>query len=208
MSQFTEYDRTSDNGKPPGSSESGPISGTHPGTDREFFIRQAFEKNPEAGYELLFRHYYAVLCSHAVRYVYTKEIAEDLVSEVFYTFWKKESYRVVATSYRAYLFEAVRHRCYNYLKWEFGKESSEELTNQTVVSASPQPDQMMEFDELCMRIEKTIETLPPQCKTVFLMHRFEGKSYPAIARNLQISVKAVEAHISKALAVFRKTLAG
>ena len=178
------------------------------GSDKEFFIRQAFEKDPIAGYELLFRRYYGVLCSHAMRYVYAREVAEDLVSDVFYTFWKKDSYRNVSISFRAYLFEAVRYSCFNYLKWEFGKENAGELQEEASVSQIPRPDQVMEFDELCMRIEKTIESLPPRCRDVFVMHRFDGKSYPEIATALDVSVKAVEAHISKALIVFRKALTG
>ncbi len=176
------------------------------GADREFFIRQAFEHDPVSGYELLFRRYYGVLCSHAVRYVYTKEVAEDLVSDVFHSFWEKASYRRVVVSFRAYLFEAVRHKCYNYLKWEFSKEDNEELPDYELKSPVLQPHEIMEFDELCTRIEKTMDSLPPQCKKVFLMHRFEGKSYPEIAVSLNVSLKAVEAHISKALAIFRKIL--
>ncbi len=174
------------------------------GADREFFIRQAFDRDPVSGYELLFRYYYGVLCSHAVRYVYTKEVAEDLVSDVFHSFWEKASYKRVTVSFRAYLFEAVRHKCYNYLKWEFSKEDNEELPDYDLKSPVLQPHDIMEFDELCMRIEKTMDSLPPQCKKVFLMHRFEGKSYPEIAVSLNVSLKAVEAHISKALAIFRK----
>lgn len=172
--------------------------------DREFFIRQAFERDPVNGYELLFRRYYGVLCSHAVRYVYTREVAEDLVSDIFYSFWEKASYKRVTVSFRAYLFEAVRHKCFNYLKWEFSRENNEELPGHDLESPALQPHDIMEFDELCMRIEKTMDSLPPQCKKVFLMHRFEGKSYPEIAGCLNVSQKAVEAHISKALAIFRK----
>lgn len=174
--------------------------------EKEFFIKQAFREDPVIGYELLFRQYYGVLCSHAVRFVYTKEVAEDLVSDIFYSFWEKESYRTVTVSFRAYLFEAVRHRCYNYLKWEFRRENNEELQNYDIASVSLQPHEIMEFDELCMRIEQTMASLPPQCRKVFLMHRFEERSYPEIARSLKVSIKAVEAHISKALAIFRKVL--
>ncbi len=177
-----------------------------PGTDKEFFIRQAFEKNAAAGYELLFRHYYGTLCSHAVRFVYTREAAEDLVADVFYSFWKKESFRHVSTSYRAYLFTAVRHKCFNYLRWEFIKENGEDLKESTALSSLPQPDHVMEYDELCNRLERTIESLPPQCRRVFLMNRFEGKNYTEIAENMGVSVKAIEAHISKALSIFRKVL--
>ncbi len=177
-----------------------------PGTDKEFFIRQAFEKNAAAGYELLFRLYYSTLCSHAVRFVYTKEAAEDLVADVFYTFWKKESFRHISSSYRAYLFTAVRHKCFNYLRWELARESGESLEESAALSSLPQPDHVMEYDELCSRLERTIESLPPQCRRVFLMNRFEGKNYTEIAENMGVSIKAIEAHISKALSIFRKAL--
>lgn len=186
-------------------SDSPPVRNYY-GTDKEFFIRQAFEDDAVKGYDLLFRHYYAALCSHAVRYVYTKEIAEDLVADVFYTFWKKENFKQIATSYRSYLFTAVRHKCFNYLRWEFSKDNGVELEEAHGDSSFPQPDHIMEYDELCVKLEKTIESLPPQCKKVFLMNRFEGRNYNEIAQNMGVSIKAVEAHISKALVIFRRAL--
>ena len=60
--------------------------------DEELFIRKAFEEDPKKGWELLFREYYTPLCSHAIRYVYSREAARDLVSEAFYVFWQKEIY--------------------------------------------------------------------------------------------------------------------
>ncbi|TDE14637.1 RNA polymerase sigma-70 factor [Dyadobacter psychrotolerans] len=174
--------------------------------DKEFFIRNVFLTDVKKGYDLLFRHYYAALCSHAVRYVYSKEIAEDIVADVFFAFWKKSAHENITTSFRAYLFISVRNKCLTYLRWEMNKETCEELDEYDLVSAHSQPDKLMEFDELYLKIEKIINALPPQNQRVFLMSRFEGKSYQEIADKLQISKKAVEAHISKALTEFRKAL--
>lgn len=179
-------------------------SGGHEPVDKEFFIRTVFQTDVKKGYDLLFRHYYKPLCSHAVRYVYSKEVAEDIVSEVFLSFWKKSVHEQINSSFRAYLFIAVRNKCLTYLKWELERDASEELEDVSLESAHIQPDRLMEFDELYMRIEKIIAGLPPQNQRVFLMSRFEGKSYPEIAEKLQISRKAVEAHISKALVEFRR----
>ena len=175
-------------------------------TDKEFFIRKAFEQDSVKGYELLFRQYYSPLCSHAVRFVYNREVAEDLVAEVFYTFWKKKLHEQITTSFRAYLFTSVRNKSLTYIKWEFDKEKSEELEENDKASSTLEPDEVMEFDELYLHIEKTINLLPPQCQKVFLMSRFEGKSYKEIAEKLNVSGKAVEAHISKALITLRKAL--
>ncbi|CAG5018846.1 hypothetical protein DYBT9275_06083 [Dyadobacter sp. CECT 9275] len=173
--------------------------------DKEFFIKKTFEQDPVKGYELLFRTYYTPLCSHAVRFVYNKVIAEDLVTEIFLNFWKKNLQEQITSSFRAYLFTSVRNKCFTYLKWEFNKIPKEEL--QDDLSTEPSlPDNIMEFDELYLQIEKTISGLPPQCQKVFLLSRFEGKSYLEIAEKLGISRKAVEAHISKALVVLRKSL--
>ena len=48
--------------------------------------------------------------------------------------------------------------------------------------------------------------LPPKTREIFLMSRMSDKSYKEIALDQQISVKTVEAHMSKALKIMRATL--
>jgi RNA polymerase sigma-70 factor (ECF subfamily) len=55
----------------------------------------------------------------------------------------------------------------------------------------------LQYDELYFEVEKTIESLSAPVRRVFLMSRFEGKKNTSIAEELQISVKTVEAHITK-----------
>ncbi len=187
----------------PGTPEPGEADNALP--DREFFIRKTFVLDAAKGYELLFRTYYQPLCSHAARFVYNKEIAEDLVTEIFLNFWKKELHTGISTTFRAYLFTAVRNRCFTYLRWEFNKIRQEELDDD-FHSDMLAPDGIMEIDELYMHVERVIHALPPQCQKVFVLSRFEGKSYQEIAAKLGVTVKAVEWHISKALNVLRRSL--
>lgn len=173
--------------------------------DLELFIRRAFEQNAEEGFTLLFRRYHAVLCHHALRFVWSKEVAQDLVSDVFLNFWKNQEFIQISTSYRAYLFRAVRNGCYNYVTRELSRRASTDgLENWE--AQTPRPDQILHFDELQHKIESIIAQLPPQCKRVFLLNRFEGKKYAEIADELKISPKTVEMHISKALQQFRNVL--
>ncbi|MBZ0245579.1 MAG: sigma-70 family RNA polymerase sigma factor, partial [Cyclobacteriaceae bacterium] len=65
----------------------------------------------------------------------------------------------------------------------------------------------MEVKELEREIELAINTLPEKCRMVFEMSRFEGLKYAEIAVKMNISVKTVEAQMSKALAVMKKQLA-
>jgi RNA polymerase sigma-70 factor (ECF subfamily) len=55
---------------------------------------------------------------------------------------------------------------------------------------------------------EAIERLPPKCQQVFLLSRVQGMTYPEIARHCGISVKMVEKHIGRALAVCLKKVGG
>lgn len=174
--------------------------------DTELFIRRAFDESPQKGCELLFRRYHQALCSHAVRFVYSKETAEDIVSEVFCKFWKTKAYETVNSSYRFYLFRSVRNEAYNYLRLEFQKLENIETAAIREGAFSQRPDQILQFEEVFHQVEDLVESLPPQCRKVFLLSRFEGKKYQDIATELGISIKTVEVHIVKALSIVRKGL--
>lgn len=170
-------------------------------------LKKAFEENPRHGIELLFNKYYVPLCSHAVRFVYSKQIAEDLVSEVFYQFYKTQSHQNIKTSYVSYLFTAVRNEAFTYIKKEFGKTDSIDLSNENLIkNSAPLPDAEVHYNQLFLKINEAIEQLPTQCQKVFLLNRFENKRYNEIAEELNISPKTVEVHISKALKYLRNML--
>ncbi|MGV3641970.1 MAG: RNA polymerase sigma-70 factor [Adhaeribacter sp.] len=176
-------------------------------TDPELFIRKAFETDPQAGCSLLFRHYYAPLCSHAARLLYSKARAEDLVSEIFYQFYQKQTYLTVSTSYRAYLYKAVRHRAYNQLQAEINR--SVDLTDYEHLpdAGELRPDALMQYEELSQQVEAAINALPPQRQKIYLMHRFDNRKYADIAEELQLSVRTVEVQIRKASQFLRETIA-
>jgi len=177
--------------------------------DSEAFIRQAFETDHLKGCELLFKRYYQPLCSHAVRFVYSRTVAEDIVMEVFSRFWQHKIYRMVNTSYRAYLFTTVRHAAFAYLKSEFGKDLQGESTawNETDELNHPStPHQLLQYHELHDKIEQLLKGISPQGQKVFIMSRFDGKKNQDIASELNLSVKTVEGHITRVISILRRGL--
>lgn len=171
--------------------------------DSEVLLRKAFQEDPRQGCAMLFRLYYAELFSHAIRFVYSKQVAEDIVAEVFYKVWEDRIFEKINTSYRAYLFKSVRHRAYNYVKFELARKAK---PGRQDAEYAPKPDDILLYDELYQLLEETIDSLPSQCKKAFVLSRMENKRYQEIAQELGISVKAVEGHISRALRVLRKQL--
>jgi RNA polymerase sigma-70 factor (ECF subfamily) len=168
--------------------------------DVEAFIRKTFEDDVKAGMEMIFRNYHSLLCSHAVRYVSSREVAEDIVSDILFEFQSKGIYNSVTTSYRAYLFTSVRNRAYDYVKKEMGR-SNTVIENAISVAGqhSEQPDSITQFEELHHLIERTINSMPLKRKQVYVMHRFESKKSREIAEEMKLSQRTVEAHIYMAI---------
>ncbi|HEV7350306.1 RNA polymerase sigma-70 factor [Telluribacter sp.] len=177
--------------------------------DAELLLRETFEQDPRKGLELLFRKYHAPLCSHAVRFVYSRQIAEDLVSEVFYQFYRTQAYKNINTSYLSYLFRSVRNEAFTYLRREFGRTSPlDPSTENQPDSQQLTPEAEVQYNHLFLKVNEAIAQLPAQCQRVFLMSRFDNKKYHEIAEELRISPKTVEVHISKALRHLRDALRG
>ena len=69
-----------------------------------------------------------------------------------------------------------------------------------------QPDAEMHYNNLFLKVNEAIEQLPLQCQRVFMLSRFENKKYNEIAKELHISPRTVEVHMSKALKYLRAVL--
>ena len=68
------------------------------------------------------------------------------------------------------------------------------------------PQDQVEYKELETLINSTLRKLPERRLRIFRMHRFEGKKYTEIASTLSLSVKTVEAEMTKALQALRKEI--
>lgn len=173
----------------------------------ESVIRCEVALHPEKGFGLIFKRYHGVLCNHALRFVYSKSIAEDIVSEVFTMLWRNQLFLHIKGSYRSYLFQALRNTAYNHLKSEFAKhhrngdarEIPEEKSDDT-------PQRILLYNELQRKIADTVRAFPPQCQRVFILSRYEGKKNREIAEELDIKLKTVEAHMNKALGQLKAAL--
>lgn len=174
--------------------------------DQELFIRATFDSDVKLGCEILFRRHYVELCSHAVRFLGSKAVAEDLVADIFCSFYEKKVFATIQTSYRAYLFRTVRNRAYNYVRQNFHRDVSLDDAFYEVTEENQQPDSITQYDELYQTVEKAIDSLPVQRRRVYLMNRFDGKKYAEISNELGISVRTVEVHIRLATKTLRDLL--
>ena len=169
----------------------------------EFLLGLIKQGNREA-FNVLFRYYYPGLVIFAMRYIHTKEEAEEVVQDIFLKLWADHEHLHIHTSFRDYLFTSVKNKCLDRMKHKKVRERFENTAQQY-------PNEITNYDifveqELRDIIKATLEQLPTECRKVFVLNRIQNLKYKEIANKLGISVKTVENQISKALKIFRNAL--
>lgn len=172
---------------------------------------ELLNKKQEAAFEVVFSLYYPRLVYFAKEYV-SHENAKGLVQEAFISFWEKNPTVRSEPQLQSYLYTSVKNNCLIHLRHEkvkkrFDDDAALKMQNQVYFSALEQLDtSVIAFQEIESIIEKTLNGLPERCRDIFILSRFEGKKNQEVAEELNISVKAVEAQITKALKIFRTAL--
>lgn len=164
------------------------------------------EKQDIKHFELLFRQLQPRLFAFCCKYVEDKELARDLVQECFISLW--ENYESVQSSYESYLFTAVRNRCLSYFRSQKVHAGYEELValrikEYEIHPEMPEPLMDIYIKEIDTLLKNSIDKLPPKCRSIFMMSRYEDMKNTEIAEALGISVRTVEAQIYSALKVLK-----
>ena len=179
-----------------------------PPTDRELLQRITLG-DVEAFDTLVERHLESLL-NYAFRLVQSRHIAEEVVQDVFGWVWEHRVALMVRESVQAYLFHAVRNRAFNHqrdVRTQARREAEYAQDDSTHAGVlSPGPVEQVEHQELASALHAAIDTLPPRRREIVLL-RARHFSYVEIAEALGISVKTVEAQITRAFQALRERLA-
>ncbi len=174
-------------------------------------IIELLNKKQEAAFEVVFNLYYPRLVYFAKEYVPYEE-AKGLVQDAFISFWEKNPVVSNEIQFQSFLYTTVKNNCLMRLRHEkvvknHRNKSIKRIQNQIYLSALEQLDtSVTTFQEIEVIIEKTIADLPPRCREIFILSRFQARKNQEIAEKLEISVKSVEAQITKALKILKIAL--
>ncbi len=174
-------------------------------TDKTLLLK--LRAGNHVAFRCLFQTYYQRLFLFARKFV-EEDVAKDVVQDCFLELWKKRKNTEISNSFSAWIFTVVKNRCYKHLKEESKKSESQnnyrlKLKEEELNFFIHSEKSILEF-EVKERIQNVVEQLPPKCSQVFKDSRFNGLSNKDIAEKYDISLKAVEKHISKALKLFRE----
>lgn len=152
--------------------------------------------------ENIFNEFYSPLCNYATKIVNDAHLAEDIVQELFVQLWEKEKLKNIESPEK-FLLRSVKFKCIDFLRKnsnetvEINSNLHKDITTETL---------MLNEEDVEPLLYYFASKLPQKTQEVFLLSRKSGLTYAQIAEELEISVKTVEAHISKALNIMRSLL--
>lgn len=161
-------------------------------------------------FQKLFEDYFRSLVTYSYRYVNDWSVGEDIVQDVFMALWINRDKIDFEEPIKPYLYRATYNRSINYLNSVSVQrrvdhaDMLDELIDWEILSYN-QHDNLL-LKEIEEEITSFVGTLPEQRKRVFLLSREENLKNKEIALRLNISEKAVEKHITKALSDIRTHL--
>ncbi|MHB1278825.1 MAG: RNA polymerase sigma-70 factor [Bacteroidia bacterium] len=161
----------------------------------------------ESALKELFHLYYDALVHFVTPMLRDQDRARDVVQDVFFKIWEKRHDLQVTNSLKAYLYMAVRNHALNIIK----RENRIELNDDEAVLEAKSGTHDGSYDrlrekDLQKKLAACLDLLPPKCRQVFELSRFEHFSNKDIADTLDISVKTVENQMTKALQLMRSNL--
>jgi len=165
-------------------------------------LAEALKTSDHPAFKVLYYRYFEALFRFLWRQTGDAELSKDLIQEIFGRVWKNRERLDPGQSLKSYLYRighnlVIDHRRQNARKPDYLEDDP---AHEPAYSAE-------ENFELNEKIQTAINNLPEPVRLVFTMNRFDGIKYAEIAAALNISVKTVEARMSKALAILRQKLA-
>lgn len=151
-------------------------------------------------YDLLYDKFFRI----AIYFLKKEEWTQEVVLDVFLTLWNKKADLPSINNFENYCFILLKNASLNYL--EKHKHQFTPLEDQIKTEYSETPEGILLNEELLLIYIDALKELPPRCREVFILVREQGLSYKEVGKQLDISVKTVDAQLQKAIKIIKEKI--
>ncbi len=170
-------------------------------------LQQRIYNNEQPAYKELFELFYTKLFRLAFMITKSRELSEEIVSDVFIAIWRKREDVLKIKNLRLYLYVSVKNTSFNYLA---------QLTKANIVSLEDidfeplqpfsNPEDLLVTKEMNQQLYKAIQSLPPRCRIIFKLVKEDGLSYKEAAELLNLSTGTIDNQLVLAIKKLSKAL--
>jgi RNA polymerase sigma-70 factor (ECF subfamily) len=173
--------------------------------DERTLVLRLIDGDEEAFCEL-YAAYKNRLIYFAMRFLKSRDYAEDVFQDAFTVIWQGRRFINPDTSFSSYLYTIVRNRILNQLRNLEKEENLRDYILSQAVDYSDDTRQHILANDLRNLISSAMHQLTDRQREIFEMSREEQMSHREIAEALGISVSTVQEHISSSLRILRSYL--
>lgn len=156
-------------------------------------------------FEELYNDHYDQLCMYLYSFTNEKEQIEDVVQDTFMQLWHKRKEINIKNLVKSYLYKMAYNRLIDTYRADVKKDKMLSLYSYTVKShAIAHNDDHIEAH--LSRLDLCICVLPPRCKQVFIANKILGRKHKEVAFDMNISIKTVEGHVSRAYKILKNCM--
>ena len=151
-------------------------------------------------YKELFILYHAKLISFSLTITRSKELAEEVVSDVFLKIWQNREGLTRIENFHLYIYIITKNLSINsLLKQRRERTFSLDETVVDIQSIYLDPEQLMMTREMLKKLQTAIGELPPKCQLIFKLVKEDGLRHKEVAELLNLSTKTIENQMTIAL---------
>jgi RNA polymerase sigma-70 factor (family 1) len=152
--------------------------------------------------EEIYNRYSETVFLAAFRKVRSKEVAEELVQNLFISLWTKREQAQIQ-KLEAYLQSAMRYQVIDYIRSKILRERYSQFAKEQSNIDENASESKLLLQELSIAIDNTIKKLPQKTQEIFRLSRYEHRSVKEIAQYMNLSEKAVQYHVTQSLKFMR-----
>ena len=174
--------------------------------NKDYFLLEKLKKGDSKAYSFLMDSYYKRLCGYANSLTNDVAKSEDIVQNIFVKIWVNRKKISSDIQIKNYLYKSV----YNEFIDQYRKNKPLVYLEKKHIKAVNQIVNEKDglLDNLILKLDSEIEKLPKKCKNIFLLNKKDGLTHTEIADYMNISVKTVEGHMSRAFKILNDSLGG
>lgn len=157
-------------------------------------LLQEVSEGSESAFRKLFHQYADHLHTYIWQLTKSKELAEEVVQDIFLQIWMARETLSGIRNFRTYLFVITRNHALNALKKMVRERKRQDEWEQTLHTEYEAED----IETGLSIVEEAIEQLPAQQQKAWLLSRKQGKKYQEIAQEMNLSRETVKKYIQYA----------
>jgi RNA polymerase sigma-70 factor (family 1) len=151
----------------------------------------------------LFRRYWKTLYMNALSKLRSRELAEEIVQDLFTELWDKRdtlfSKSLEELNLPSYFSRAVKNKVLNHLRKQVYDQRYWEYCRQFIPLSENSAHQLAEYNDLQDKLNSAVGQLSEKTREIFVLHKLKGVPVLQISRQLNLSEKAVGYHLTKSV---------